>query len=281
LSDLVALGLVASLARPGGNVTGFGVEQGSLTGKILQILQEARAGLSRIALFYTPANPASKAEAEAAAAFAQRLGITLELIAINTSEDFDTAFAAVGRSRPDGMMFHATPVLFGNARRIAAFALDQRIPAISALDGFTREGQLLSYAADQKDMWSGAAGVVDKVLRGASPADVPVELPTKFDLAGNLETGSGFVRHLPLLVAADGVTGGGVAIFLRARRPRLRWRRLPLRRSRLCRSLAISATGRPKSKCRSASHSSMDWRRPASSSARMSRANTASPMDRS
>src|SRR5262249_14993098 len=83
LSDLVAVGLLGSRGRPGGTATGFGVEQGSLTEKILQILQEARAGLPRIALFYPPANPASKAEAEAAAAFAQRLGITLELIAIN------------------------------------------------------------------------------------------------------------------------------------------------------------------------------------------------------
>ena len=109
LSDLIALGLVASLARPGGNITGFGVEQGSLTGKILQIFQEVRPGLSRVALLYTRANPASNAEAKNSVAFAPRLGITVEPIAVDTPEDLDIAFAAVARSRPDGLLVHGTP----------------------------------------------------------------------------------------------------------------------------------------------------------------------------
>src|SRR5205085_6894109 len=98
------------------------------------------------------------------------------------------AFAAVARSRPDGILVHATPVLFGNARKIAAFALDQRIPAVSVLDGYVHEGLLLSYAPDQTDMWGRAAGVADKILRGAKPADIPVELPTKYYFAINLKT---------------------------------------------------------------------------------------------
>lgn len=207
LSDLVALGLVATIARPGGNVTGFGVEQGSLTGKLLQTFQQARPGLSRLAVFYTPANPASKVEAEMTVAFAQRLGITVELIAVDTPEDLDIAFATAARSRPDGIMVHASPVLFGNARRIAAFALDHRIPTISGLDGYVREGMLLSYSPDQRDMWGRAAGVVDKILRGASPADIPVELPTKFYFAINLKTAKALGLTLPqsLLARADEV----------------------------------------------------------------------------
>ena len=99
-------------------------------------------------------------------------------------------------------MVHATPVLFGNARRIATFALDQRIPAMSALDGFTHEGLLLSYAAGQKDMWSRAAGVVDKILRGGNPAEIPVELPTKFDLVINLKTAKALGLTVPQSVLA-------------------------------------------------------------------------------
>ncbi len=207
LSDLIALGLVASLARPGGNVTGFGVEQGALTGKALQIFQEARPGLSRVALFYTPSNPASKGEAEKSVAFAPRLGITVEPIAIDAPEDLDVAFAAVARNRPDGLMVHGTPILFGNDRKIAAFALEQRIPAMGPLAGSVYNGLLLSYAPDQIDMWHRAAGVVDKILRGANPADIPVELPTKFRFVINLKTAQALGLTVPpsLLARADGV----------------------------------------------------------------------------
>jgi putative tryptophan/tyrosine transport system substrate-binding protein len=207
LSDLVALGLVASLARPGGNVTGFGVEQGTLTVKALQIFQEARPGLSRVALFYTPANPASNVEAEKAIAFAPRLGITIEPHAVNVPEDLDAAFAMVTRTRPDGMMLHGTPILFSNDRRIAGFALEHLIPAIGSLAGSVQNGLFLSYAPDQIDMWVRAAGVVDKILRGESPADIPVELPTKFHFAINLKTAKalGMTVPLSLLARADEV----------------------------------------------------------------------------
>jgi putative ABC transport system substrate-binding protein len=207
LSDLIALGLVASLARPGGNVTGFGVEQGSLTGKILQILQEVRPGLSRVALFYTRANPASNAEAEKSVAVAPRLGITIEPIAVDTPEDLDVAFSAVAQSRPDALLVHATPVLFGNDRRIAEFALERRIPAAGPLAGSVHNGLLLSYAANQIDMWVRAAGVVDKILRGVHPGDIPVELPTKFHFVINLKTARALGLAVPpsLVARADEV----------------------------------------------------------------------------
>ena len=105
------------------------------------------------------------------------------------------------------MVVHATPVLFGNARKIADFALNERIPTMSALDGYVHEGLLLSYAADQKDMWERAAGVVDKILRGTNPVDIPVELPTKFELASNLRTAKALDLTIPqsLLQRADEV----------------------------------------------------------------------------
>src|SRR5204863_9739437 len=112
--------LVASLARPGANVTGFSIEPGSFSGKMLQVFQEARPGLSRVVLLYTPANPSSKVAAERTVPFAQQLGVALELVAVNAPEDLESAFATTARTRPDGLMVHATPVLFGNARRIAA-----------------------------------------------------------------------------------------------------------------------------------------------------------------
>jgi putative tryptophan/tyrosine transport system substrate-binding protein len=134
----------------------------------------------------TPANPASKAEAEKMVAFAPRLDITVEPIAVDATEDLDIAFAAVARNRPDDLIVHGTPILFANDRRIADFALQQRIPAGGPLAGSVRNGLLLSYAADQIDMWTRAASVVDKILRGAKPEEIPVELPTKFHFAINL-----------------------------------------------------------------------------------------------
>jgi ABC-type uncharacterized transport system substrate-binding protein len=205
LSDLVELGLVASLARPGRNLTGFGIERGAFNGKVLQLFQEARPGLSRLSLLYTPSNPASKSGGADTISIAQRLGIRVDLVPVDAPEDFDKAFAALAQNRPDGLIVHATPVLFGNDRKIASFALEQRIPTMAFLAGSVRNGMLLSYAADQKDMWSRAAGVVDKILRGANPAEIPIELPTKFVMAINLKTAKALGLSLPqsLLARAD------------------------------------------------------------------------------
>jgi ABC-type uncharacterized transport system substrate-binding protein len=207
LSDLVALGLVASLARPGGNLTGFGVEPETLTAKMLQIFQEARPGLSRVTLLYTPANPASKVAAESTVALAPRLGITVELAAVDTPEDLDAVLATIGQRRPDGVFLHATPVLFGNDQKIVSFALERRLPAMGPLAGSVHNGLLMSYAPDQGDMWERAAGVVDKVLRGTKPADIPVEQPTKFKFVINLKTAKALGLTLPqsLLARADEV----------------------------------------------------------------------------
>jgi len=210
-ADLVALGLVASLARPGGNVTGlvtgFSVEQGAIGGKWVQILRETRPEMRRVAVFYTAANPASKLEAEKSIALASGLGVTEELIAVNAPEELDAAFAAVVRSRPDGLVVHPTPALWPHDREIAAFALSQRLPTIGASEASARSGMLLSYSADYVDMWRRAATVADKILRGAKPAEIPIELPTKFKLVINLKTADGLGLTMPptLLARADEV----------------------------------------------------------------------------
>jgi putative tryptophan/tyrosine transport system substrate-binding protein len=206
-ADLVALGLIASLARPGGNVTGFSVEQGAIGGQWLQMLQETHPGMSRVGLFFTPANPASKLEAEKTAALAPQLGIVVEPIAVNAPEDIDAAFAAIVRSRPDGLVVHPTPALWSHDREIAAFALDQRLPTITGFTPMVRDGLLMSYAPDHVDMWRHAATLVDKILKGATPADIPVELPTKFELVINLKTAKALGLTVPqsILARADEV----------------------------------------------------------------------------
>jgi putative ABC transport system substrate-binding protein len=209
--DPVGAGLVASLARPESNATGvsFGVPSGQtdpVAGKRLQLLKETRPGIARIALLWTPENHGSFLAKESAVALAPALGIQLHPIAVNRAEDLEPALAALAQSRPDALEVSPTPVLVDQRRRIAAFALAQGLPTLGA-GVMARDGLLMSYAADLGESWRRLADFADRILRGASPGDLPVEQPTKFELVVNLRTARALGLTLPpsLLAAADEV----------------------------------------------------------------------------
>jgi ABC-type uncharacterized transport system substrate-binding protein len=133
-------------------------------------------------LYYTDAYPASRLCRASLEAAALRLGLALEPVAINSLAEFDAAFAAVARSRPDALIVHGTPFTAARSRDIPAFAIERRLPTFSWESGFTGGGLLMSYSADSTQSGLRGAAQVDKILRGAKPADIPVEQPTKFDL---------------------------------------------------------------------------------------------------
>ena len=206
--DLVGQGLVGSLARPGGNVTGLTLEAGlALNGKRLDLLKQLLPRAQRIAFLRPgplPGRPLWRAETEAAA---KALGLTLVVAAVDAPEDLDAAFAAIAHDRPDGIHCPDTPVLLGQRQRIVDFAARERLPAIYALRAFVESGGLMSYGTDLPDVSRRAATYVDKILKGARPADLPVEQPTKFELVISLTTAKALRLTIPpaLLARADEV----------------------------------------------------------------------------
>jgi ABC-type uncharacterized transport system substrate-binding protein len=208
-TDSVRAGHVESLARPGGNVTGltnFGRELG---GKRLELLKEAVPKLSRVAVLYDPAIPGSLHEVkELLPADARALKLTIQPWDIRAVDDFEKLFAALNKQRPDGLYsFGGGPVMRPNRKRIAGFALKSRLPSVSTSEEFVDAGGLMSYGADDADSYRRVAIYVDKILKGAKPADLPVEQPTKFDLVINLKTAKEIGVTIPqkLLARADRV----------------------------------------------------------------------------
>jgi putative ABC transport system substrate-binding protein len=207
VGDPVAAGFVESLARPGGNITGPSAQLDDIQEKSLQLLKEARPSIVRVALLWTPDNAGSRHSKEILVVLAPRLGITLEPIPINTPEDIDSALAAIERNRPDALFVHPTPVLQVHDQKVIAFALKQRLPTITGISPMVRDGILLSYASDPIQGWRVTADYVDRILRGAKPADLPVQQPTKFELVVNLQTAKALGLTVPpsILALADEV----------------------------------------------------------------------------
>jgi ABC-type uncharacterized transport system substrate-binding protein len=189
-TDPVKAGLVASLVRPGGNVTGVTNLGGELGGKRLELLKEAIPKLSRVAVLYDPANPPSVLELkEFLPAAARALGLTIRSWEVRDADGFEKVFAALSKERPDGLyVVGASPLVFANGKRIAAFALKSRLPSMYINRNFVDAGGLMSYGADQADSYRRVAYFVDRILKGAKPADLPVEQPSKFELVINLKT---------------------------------------------------------------------------------------------
>jgi len=212
VNDPVAQRFVTSLARPGGNITGLtdsviGDQTNTMAGKFLQLLQEARPGITRIALMYSPDNPGSARYEADSVAQAPQLGIILEPVAINAVEDVEPGFAAVLRSRAEALVVQPTLILRQQIQKIIAFALEQRLPTISRVTQMTRDGLLMSVALDEIYMWRRVADYVDHILKGAKPADLPVEQPSKFEFVINLKTAKAIGLTLPqsLFARADEV----------------------------------------------------------------------------
>ena len=185
-ADPVEGGLVESLARPGGNVTGITNLNRELGGKRLELLQEAVPKLARVAVLYEPPNVREVKEVLPVAARALKL--TIQPWEVRGADDFDRVFAGLSKQRPDGLYVPPGPLFTTNRYRIVDFALTSRLPSMCSNREFVDAGGLLSYGADLADSYRRVAYFVDRILKGATPADLPVEQPMKFELVINLKT---------------------------------------------------------------------------------------------
>jgi putative ABC transport system substrate-binding protein len=189
-SDPVEEGLVESLARPGGNVTGITTLSRELGGKRLELFKEAVPKLVRVAVLYDPAIPFFVRDVkEVLPKAGHALGLTLQPWEIRAADDFEKVFVALNKQRPDGIYFPpGGPLIFTDAKRIADLTLKSQLPSMYINRQFVDAGGLMSYGADVKDSYRRAAYYVDRILKGAKPADLPVEQPTKFEFVINLRT---------------------------------------------------------------------------------------------
>ena len=187
--DPVKTGFVESLARPGGNVTGISMLNRQLGGKRLELLKEAVPKLARVAVLYNPAIPAGVLEMKEVLPVAARaLRLTLQPWEIRTADDFERVFTALNKDRPDGLYVTSNPLTRGNSKRVGDFAIKSRIPSVHGGRESVEAGGLMSYGADTAESYQRVAYYVDRILKGAKPADLPVEQPTKFELVINLKT---------------------------------------------------------------------------------------------
>jgi putative tryptophan/tyrosine transport system substrate-binding protein len=204
--DPVGTGLVASLARPGGNVTGLSIQQTDLVGKRLELLREVIPGLRRLAMLVNVGNPLAVVERGEVQAAARTLGLDFITLEIRRGEDITPAFEAL-KGRAEALYVAGEPLILTNRARINTLALVARLPAIYGQREYVEPGGLMSYGPNFPDLFRRAADYVDKILRGAKPADIPVEQPTKFDLIINLTTAKALGLEMPptLLARADEV----------------------------------------------------------------------------
>ena len=206
--DPVKAGLIESLARPGGNVTGITNLGRELGGKRLELLKEAVPKLARVAVLYEPASPPSVLEVkEVLPAAARALKLTVQPWEIRGADDFDRVFASLSKERPDGLYVLGSTLLSANQKRIVGFALKSRLPAMYGNREFVDAGGLMYYGADLADSYRRVAYYVDRILKGAKPADLPVEQPTKFEFIINLKTAKQIGLKIPsnVLARADSV----------------------------------------------------------------------------
>ena len=207
IGDPVRAGLVASIARPGGNVTGNTILGPEVGAKRLQLFKEAVPTISRMAFLVNPANPSTVAYLEELQIAAPALGVELISAEVRSVNDFDSAFAAMMRGRPDAFMMTADPLLMLHIRRVIDFLTDNRLPSIFQNRDNVVAGGLMSYGASLPDLFRRGAGYVHKILQGTKPADLPVEQPTKFEFVINLKTAKALGLSIPesFLLLADEV----------------------------------------------------------------------------
>ena len=203
--DPVEAGLVDSLARPGSNVTGLTLLSRELGGKRLELLKEAVPKLARVAILY--GNPASALTVldvkEVLPTAARALGLTVRFWEVRDASGFERVFAALNKERPDGLYVHPSgPLMFANGKRIADLALKSRLPSMYNDRAAVDAGGLMYYGADQAEMYRRVAYYVDRILKGAKPAELPVEQPTKFELVINLKTAKQIGLTIPPEVLA-------------------------------------------------------------------------------
>jgi len=207
VGDPVGTGLVKSLAKPGGNVTGLTGFGSDLGGKRLEILKELVPRLARVAVLMNPTVPDKVLEWEHMQAAARELKVDVISVEVRSPDDLRAAFQAIGRAKPNGLIALAEPLLFANRQAVIDFARDARLPAMFAWRQAVGSGALVSYGPDIVDLYRRAAGYVDRILRGVRPADLPVEQPTRFEFAVNLKTARALGLTVPssIMLRADQV----------------------------------------------------------------------------
>jgi ABC-type uncharacterized transport system substrate-binding protein len=207
VADPVGSGLVASLARPGGNVTGLSLMTTDLTAKRLQLLKEAIPRLTRVAVLWNPATPYHPKVIEELKAVAPSASIELNLFSARTQEEIAPAFSAVSRAHAQALYVIVDPLFFKHRMTVLNLASKARLPTMYGLRPYVDEGGLMSYGPNYEDLFRRSAGYVVKILKGAKPGDLPVEQPTKFELVVNLKTAHAVGITIPesILLQADEV----------------------------------------------------------------------------
>lgn len=205
-SDPVGSGLIASLARPGGNVTGLSILSSDLAGKRIELLREVLPSLRRLAIIFNAGSANAVLEVAEAQAAARKLGVDVDVLELRGAEDIGPAFATL-KSGVQALYVCPDPLVNANHARINTLALGARLPTMHPFRDYLGAGGLMSYGANNADLFRRAADYVDKILRGAKPADLPVEQPTKFDLIVNLTTAKALSLTIPqsILLRADEV----------------------------------------------------------------------------
>ena len=206
-ADPVGLEHVASLARPGGNITGLTVLQTDLTAKALEIFKEALPQATRFGVLSSPTAPSHRPTLQAAEAAGTKLRVQLHMVAVRTVEDFEGAFATMARERVGGFFVAASAFTVSQRALLAELALKHRLPSMFGARDNVEAGGLMSYAPDQNDLTRRAAAYIDKILKGAKPADLPVEQASKYELVINLKTAKALGLAIPesFLLRADEV----------------------------------------------------------------------------
>jgi putative ABC transport system substrate-binding protein len=205
--DPVGTGLVSSLARPGGNATGVSLFTYGLTAKRLALLKEALPGVGRVAVLSNPADPFNAQQMKDTKDAAATLRLELHVLEVRDPLGFDQAFAVLTRDRAEALLVSADPMFFNQRERVVSLATRVRVPAIYEFREFVALGGLMSYGASIGTMYRRLASYVDKILKGAKPADLPVEQPTTFELVVNLKTAKALGLTIPpsVLARADEV----------------------------------------------------------------------------
>jgi len=205
-TDPVGTGFVASLARPGGNVTGLSTMAPLLGAKRLELLKEAVPELSRVAIMWDPDVRGALLEYKEAEEAARSLGLQLQSVEVSRADDFDRTFASLTSGRAQALTVVTSPLTLDNRSQIANLALKHRLPSIFGQVSSVEAGGLMAYGSSAIERWRRAATYVDKILKGVKPSDLPIEQPTKFELVINLKTAKALDLTIPqLLRRADHV----------------------------------------------------------------------------
>jgi putative ABC transport system substrate-binding protein len=200
--DPVKTGLVESLARPGGNLTGIADDASILSTKRLSLLTTLLPRLRRVAMLWNKDDLGMSMRYETSANAAQGVGITVQPLGVREPDDFNEAFAAMTRDPPDAILMVSDSLTVLNRKRVIDYAAEHRLPAIFEADSIVRDGGLMSYGADTGESFDRAAAMVDLILKGAKPADIPVEQPTRYQFVINIKTAKSMGLEIPAMLTA-------------------------------------------------------------------------------